>query len=62
MPAITIDLPYLRLGNVEAFIERVPPSKRGAWLSIERDTQGLHLGLLWWDVQINPVRLKYTRN
>lgn len=50
---ITINLPYIRLCNMEAFIERVPPSKRGAWLSLQRDHQGTLLGLLWWDVQIN---------
>jgi hypothetical protein len=62
MPAITINLPYIRLGNVEAFIERVSPRKRDAWFSLQRDISGILLGLAWWDVQINPVRLKYTQN
>ena len=53
MPAITIDLPYIRLGNVEAFIERVSPSKRDAWLSFQREHTGTLLGFLWWDVQVN---------
>jgi hypothetical protein len=53
MPAITIDLPYIRLGNVEAFVERVSPSKRGQWFSIQRDHSGTLLGFAWWDVQVN---------
>ncbi|WP_197344774.1 hypothetical protein [Ralstonia solanacearum] len=59
---ITISLPYVRIGSVEAFIERVPPRQRGSWLSIQRDTSGIHLGLLWWDLQVNPVRLECTRS
>lgn len=50
---ITINLPYIRLGNVEAFVERVSPSKRGAWFDIKQDHSGTLLGLAWWDVQIN---------
>lgn len=53
MPAITIDLPYIRLGNVEAFIERVSPRKRGSWFSLQRDTSGTLLRFAWWDVQMN---------
>ncbi|MFE0840543.1 hypothetical protein [Achromobacter insolitus] len=52
---ITIALPYIRIGSVEAFIERVSPSKRGAWLRLTRDTTGTLLGLAWWDVQVNRV-------
>lgn len=66
---ITIALPYIRIGSRELWIDRVSPRKRGAlvgrarqWFSIERDTQGFHLGLAWWDVQMCRVRLKYTRN
>lgn len=53
---------YVRIGSVEAFIERVSPRKRRAWFSIERDTsladdarQGTLLGFAWWDLQINRV-------
>ncbi|ADC45147.1 hypothetical protein Rmet_6540 [Cupriavidus metallidurans CH34] len=53
MSRITIDLPYIRLGNVEAFIERVSPRKRGSWFNLQRDTSGFHLGGLWLDVQVN---------
>ncbi|MDO3576647.1 hypothetical protein [Ralstonia pseudosolanacearum] len=52
---ITISLPYIRIGAREAWIERVSPRQRGAWFSAQRDTSGFHLGLLWWDMQINPV-------
>ncbi|WP_430504745.1 hypothetical protein [Ralstonia pseudosolanacearum] len=50
---ITITLPYVRIGGLEAFIERVSPRQRGAWFSIQRGTSGTLLGLAWWDVQIN---------
>lgn len=59
---ITIALPYIRIGSVEAFVERVSPRKRGAWFSIEPDASGTLLGLAWWDIQINRVSLRYTRN
>jgi hypothetical protein len=52
---ITIDLPYIRLGNLEAFIERVSPRNRGAWFSLKRDHSGTLLGLAWWDVQVNRI-------
>lgn len=52
---ITIALPYIRIGSVEAFIERVSPRQRGAWFRLTRDATGMLLGLAWWDVQVNRV-------
>ncbi len=59
---ITISLPYIRIGAREAWIERVSPRQRGAWFSIERSATGTLLGLAWWDLQVNPVRLECTRS
>ena len=50
---IIIESQYIRLGNVEAFIERMSPSKRGTWFSRQRSHLGTLLGFAWWDVQIN---------
>ena len=50
---IIIESQYIRLGNVEAFIERMSPSKRGTWFSRQRSHLGTLVGFAWWDVQIN---------
>ncbi|WP_193753947.1 hypothetical protein [Pseudomonas mediterranea] len=52
---MTFDFPYIRVGSLEAFVERVSPAQRGHWFTLERDAQGTLLGFLWWDVQLNRV-------
>jgi len=50
---IVFDFPYIRIGNLEAWSERVSPHDRGSWFSIARDATSLFLGIAWWDVTIN---------
>ncbi|KAF1003841.1 MAG: hypothetical protein GAK36_00167 [Pseudomonas sp.] len=52
---MTFDFPYIRVGSLEAFVERVSPAQRGRWFTLKRDAHGSHLGFLWWDVQLNHV-------
>ncbi|UQP00004.1 hypothetical protein L0Z36_14040 [Burkholderia multivorans] len=53
MHTIIIDLPYIRIGAHEAWIERVSP--RGPWLGIDPHEAGTTLTIAWWVIQYSRV-------
>jgi len=52
---IIVDLPYIRIGSREFWIERANPSRRGKWFDVAREAAGTVLGFAWWDLQFSRV-------
>ena len=52
---IELAFPYFRFGKIEGFVERILPSKRGSWFSIEVLSCATLIGFAWWYVTINTV-------
>lgn len=55
MLVVELAFPYFRLGNLEGFVERVRPSKRGSWFSVDVISRATLIGVAWWCVTINTV-------
>jgi len=55
MLVVELAFPYFRLGKLEGFVERVRPSKRGSWFSVDVISRATLIGVAWWCVTINTV-------